>query len=1265
MGVTGLWKLIEPCGKPVPVETLEGKILAVDVSIWLHQVVKGFQDNKGAALNNAHLLGLFHRLCKLMYYRVKPVFVFDGCVPQLKRDTIARRQQQRSKLSTEADRIQNLLLQSLAKEKVVLQALGPNAEQLLTSPSKKKLAKKEDTMDDMFKLPELPESSKKANTTGDSSMNDSFDDSFYSNDEYTTNSVSTDESSFDESNPRNAYNSNILAIDVRSNEFKQLPADVRHDILVDIKETRKQSSWGRLHELPSRSDDFSVFQMKRLLKRRDVQVCLEEAEQEMGNDNALTFTELTNIFTEEGILESETLQKATKQISSSENTRFLLVRDLKKKLKKSIEEEDSESKTEEIKNDFARLSEDNKPSTSKGSEVTDTANENKKLGKEYDADLELAITLSLEQEDDKVYDEKDYEYDSDEVLKLNKDQRKHLQNAAKGPARAYMIEYAGMNKDEVHGILEKTQVDDNMDETVDIERLVGDINDEKPNIVPLKPDSIPNESQEIRLQVTDDSDSTDSDFEEVEPTPSEPALCITVDVTKAIAKDDDIFADVFKTDEEECIIEETPDFMEQISSQSKLDKKLNSPDSSIELKPKIPIKYIKHLEEGDECIIPETPPIIKSDPKSPEDSKPEVQLKSIDHSKKEEILSILDQLKQQVEEVKMIDLDKIKLSNSVIELSDEEITPQEENSVKKEIIEICDSDDNQRPTTPPLPISFGIKSGSAGKSPKFRTPSKNHAITEFFNVNYVVKRTPDKPSEDNEETPKVKSPYFVKKEKTPKSGSSNSGSNSPSSGKKLSKASKSLFEAATTENTRASEDDKNNHHSEDGIEILKPINEKDLIQEAADLLKTNKTSEELNNLAASLAKDRRDLENERNRQDRMSMSITQRMNSDCQELLRLFGVPYIVAPMEAEAQCAFLDIVELTNGTITDDSDIWLFGGRTVYKNFFAQNKHVMEFRSEQIEKDFNCDRQKLIQLACLVGSDYTTGIHGIGAVTAMEILASFASKDNANNDEGSTALKIQNILSTLKKFRSWWQSFKTAASPPGTSARVALQKKLKNIEMHEGFPNVAVVEAYLTPKVDENKEPLSWGYPDVESLREFARKTFGWTTSKTDDILVPVMKKLNEKRTQQSIKNYFNVKSALSLRQIKVSKRVQNAIDKMMGKVDSSDEASAKPSRQKRPRQTNKGVAKRKKESEETPQNDSEMVGHDDVVSLTIDVGCSTDMVARGPLKKATKRPNIPNTKQVIPQREKTLEQIEANRKMAAEILKKSAKETKKKRKA
>lgn len=73
-----------------------------------------------------------------------------------------------------------------------------------------------------------------------------------------------------------------------------------------------------------------------------------------------------------------------------------------------------------------------------------------------------------------------------------------------------------------------------------------------------------------------------------------------------------------------------------------------------------------------------------------------------------------------------------------------------------------------------------------------------------------------------------------------------------------------------------------------------------------------------------------------------------------QELLQLFGVPYIVAPMEAEAQCAFLDDINLTDGTITDDSDIWLFGGKTVYKNFFNQHKHVMEFRAENIQHHFS-----------------------------------------------------------------------------------------------------------------------------------------------------------------------------------------------------------------------------------------------------------------------------------------------------------------------
>lgn len=360
---------------------------------------------------------------------------------------------------------------------MVQQALGPNAEHLLTSPIKKlagsKANRKDDAIDDMFKLPELPESNKNNNNQlDDETTDDSFNESsFYSMDG--TTSASTDDSSFDESNPRNSYSSNLQAIDVRSKDFLQLPADVRHEILVDIKETRKQSSWGRLHELPSHSDDFSTFQMKRLLKRRDVQVSLETAEQEMGG-RSLTFAELTNIFTEEGILETDLMKQSTKQISSDEHTRFLLVRDLKKKLTQFKDEKEKIKEEDELKPKPSKiLKADDLPSTSKASlQTTSSIVSENKYGNEYDADLELAMALSLEE--DKVYDEKDYDYNSDESLKLTKDQRYNLQNAAKGPARSYMIEYAGMNKDEVVGIMEKTQTNNDSDDSLDIEHLIGD-----------------------------------------------------------------------------------------------------------------------------------------------------------------------------------------------------------------------------------------------------------------------------------------------------------------------------------------------------------------------------------------------------------------------------------------------------------------------------------------------------------------------------------------------------------------------------------------------------------------------------------------------------------------------------------------------------------------------------------------------------------------------------------------------------------------------
>ena len=89
----------------------------------------------------------------------------------------------------------------------------------------------------------------------------------------------------------------------------------------------------------------------------------------------------------------------------------------------------------------------------------------------------------------------------------------------------------------------------------------------------------------------------------------------------------------------------------------------------------------------------------------------------------------------------------------------------------------------------------------------------------------------------------------------------------------------------------------------------------------------------------------------------------------------MFGIPYIVAPGEAEAQCAELERLGLVDGIISNDCDCFLFGGKTIYKNMFTEGKYVERYETDNIEKQFGLDRLKMICLALFLGSDYTNGV--------------------------------------------------------------------------------------------------------------------------------------------------------------------------------------------------------------------------------------------------------------------------------------------------
>eukprot|EP00741_Cyanophora_paradoxa_P010851 tig00020544_g10490.t1 len=129
MGVHGLWELLSPAARRIPIETLAQRRLAVDASIWLTQFVKAMRDQQGTMIRNAHLLGLFRRMCKLLFFRVKPVFVFDGGAPAIKRRTLASRRMRRDKQAANLQRTAEKLLLSQLKSKA-LQNLVKNVSAL-------------------------------------------------------------------------------------------------------------------------------------------------------------------------------------------------------------------------------------------------------------------------------------------------------------------------------------------------------------------------------------------------------------------------------------------------------------------------------------------------------------------------------------------------------------------------------------------------------------------------------------------------------------------------------------------------------------------------------------------------------------------------------------------------------------------------------------------------------------------------------------------------------------------------------------------------------------------------------------------------------------------------------------------------------------------------------------------------------------------------------------------------------------------------------
>lgn len=393
---------------------------------------------------------------------------------------------QRSKTQNEANRVEQILLETLAKEKIVQQALGKSVKDIVSPRKAQQLRESRKNEDDLFVLPPMAEG------LGVSRLADSDDD------------IEEVVESEEQKLIGDLGASEIAKIDVTHPLFKSLPADKRHAILFELKETRKQSSWGRLHEMPPDGGNFSEFQMKRLLKRRNVQTSLEEAELEMGG-KSLTLMELDELLREDGIVEGDNVKG--QRIASNENARFVYIKDTLKAIeesKKSLEEEKMKPALDE------------------------------------DVDLQMAIAMSLQDDNDPAnLTQLDVAKASD--IRLSTPQRQYLKHINKAPAREYMLEYGILNDDTIQDIF-KGKKDEGTKKDAPIDAISISSSTDS-DFIDVPEDDFSSEvvaPPTTPFPMPDETPSKDFRLEDLK---RPPVVQVKIDPNKV--KCDDLFADIF------------------------------------------------------------------------------------------------------------------------------------------------------------------------------------------------------------------------------------------------------------------------------------------------------------------------------------------------------------------------------------------------------------------------------------------------------------------------------------------------------------------------------------------------------------------------------------------------------------------------------------------------------------------------------------------------------------------------------------------------
>lgn len=301
MGVNGLWKLLLPIGRRISIETLTGKTLAIDASIWLTQFVKAIRNNNnsssslsqdldlllgvngekgGAHHPSAHLIGFFRRLCKLLFHGIKPVIVFDGETPEIKRAEILKRREQREKGYTGGvgeGPLDDEAMKRLAK-RILLSQINNNSKKTAEDDSghqpedqdrqqQNNDESQNKSSSDSNNIINQPEADECSIFTDDMSDSDQDTDNTNDDDQNNENSLSKD----DEDDNVLLESTNLSKLskenNIKTRELQMLTTKERTDVFEKALRKRRMKSRKEFMPVAGNPDGFSSCQLSNFLKQ--------------------------------------------------------------------------------------------------------------------------------------------------------------------------------------------------------------------------------------------------------------------------------------------------------------------------------------------------------------------------------------------------------------------------------------------------------------------------------------------------------------------------------------------------------------------------------------------------------------------------------------------------------------------------------------------------------------------------------------------------------------------------------------------------------------------------------------------------------------------------------------------------------------------------------------------------------------------------------------------------------------------------------------